>query len=265
MSIAGTTFGEPAVTSDQRTIPFDYLFEFELLGERDRVVDRTVSVSIEAPFTAAGIGYGLVPVQPLTFGPDLESDFGGVIIFSTRPQPATPRALRDIPLSAVLTSLERALQPPAGQSTEPRRLPGDAAAMLAAGIRLNPDIAALVESGSPDRQFNARQLGQLFVEHRPVPEDFQFLYSVHDDGTGRAFQNEPILNTAGLGIANGDRPFRRFAVPITFAPRTTIRISVIELTDLPCRLHVALHGYRTLGGAGTPTGHALRVRRGRLR
>ena len=36
----------------RRTIPFDYAFRYKLNGERDRVVNDTVTVSIEATFVA---------------------------------------------------------------------------------------------------------------------------------------------------------------------------------------------------------------------
>ena len=69
-----------------------------------------------------------------------------------------------------------------------------------------------------------------------------------------------MLNIAGLGAPDGKRPFRYFAQPITFAPLATIRMEITELTDFRGELHVSLHGYKMLGGAGTP---ADRTRRGR--
>ncbi len=91
----------------------------------------------------------------------------------------------------------------------------------------------------------------------PPPERVQFLYALYDKGTGRSFQSEPLLNIAGLGISDGDRPFRYFATPIVFAPRSTIQLDVIPKTDFRGELYVTLHGYKVLGGAGTPTGHKL--------
>ena len=58
-----------AVPVLRRTIPFDYAFRYDLRGERNLVQNSTVSVSIEAAFTAVSIGYGVVPtVQPIEFG-----------------------------------------------------------------------------------------------------------------------------------------------------------------------------------------------------
>ena len=96
-------------------------------------------------------------------------------------------------------------------------------------------------------------LKDLFQVVGSPPEQIQFLYALFDDGSGREFQSEPILNIAGLGISNGDRPFRYFAQPITFAPRSTIRMEVTEVSDFTGELHVSLHGYKISAGAGTPT------------
>ena len=97
---------------------------------------------------------------------------------------------------------------------------------------------------------------------RRVPAgEVQFLYALRDEGTGREFQSQPILNTAGLGTANGNRPFRYFATPITFAPRSMIRMDVTEKASFKGELHVVLHGYRILGETGTPTAVARTIGR----
>lgn len=78
-----------------------------------------------------------------------------------------------------------------------------------------------------------------------------FKYSIVDSGTGRELQNQPIQNIAGLGKADGDRPFRHFPKPMTFLPRSTIRIEVEELSEGPlyagAELQIVLHGYKMLG------------------
>jgi hypothetical protein len=86
----------------------------------------------------------------------------------------------------------------------------------------------------------------------------QFKYALFDEGSGREFQSEPILNIAGLGSAGGERPFRYFAQPIVFKPRSTIRMEVTEVSDFKGLLQVALHGYKVLGGSDTSTGLAQR-------
>jgi hypothetical protein len=55
----------------RRTIPYDYAFRHDLTGEDGRVLKSTVTVSIEAPFVAVSVGYGVIPeVNTITFGPD---------------------------------------------------------------------------------------------------------------------------------------------------------------------------------------------------
>ena len=58
-----------------------------------------------------------------------------------------------------------------------------------------------------------------------------FKYSIVDSASGRELQNQPIHNIAGLGEAAGNRPFRPFAKPMLFLPRSTIRIEVEEISE----------------------------------
>jgi hypothetical protein len=78
-----------------------------------------------------------------------------------------------------------------------------------------------------------------------------FLYSIIDSGTGRELQNRSIHNIAGLGSADGRRPFRPLATPMLFMPRSTIRIVVEEISVgglyRDARLFIVLHGYKILG------------------
>ena len=93
-------------------------------------------------------------------------------------------------------------------------------AVLKNGFKLNLDVAefALLQGGNV--LLTSSILNNLFQVVGAPPENIQFLYAIFDEGSGREFQNEPILNIAGLGISNGDRPFRYFAQPITFAPQS---------------------------------------------
>jgi hypothetical protein len=91
----------------------------------------------------------------------------------------------------------------------------------------------------------------------PVPDNnrtIDFKYSIVDSGSGRELQNRPIHNIAGLGEPNGERPFRVFAKPMVFMPRSTVRIEVEEVTGsdtVPtiagAELFIVLHGYKMLG------------------
>jgi hypothetical protein len=79
----------------------------------------------------------------------------------------------------------------------------------------------------------------------------EFKYTVVDSGSGRELQNRPIHNIAGLGESTGDRPFRPLAKPMMFAPRSTIRIEVEEISEGTlyegAQLFIVLHGYKILG------------------
>jgi hypothetical protein len=78
-----------------------------------------------------------------------------------------------------------------------------------------------------------------------------FLYTIVDSATGRELQNKSVHNIAGFGAADGDRPFRPFARPVPFVPRSTIRIEIEELSAGPFfkdgTLYIVLHGYKRLG------------------
>ncbi len=240
-----------------RTIPFDYAFRYTLTGVRDNVINQTVTVSIEATFVAVSIGYGVISkFEPVKFGiPPLPPVPPILLIRRAGP----PKDLGSIPLGELLDDLGRV-------STEDptvfrERIGPRAAAALRAGIKLNPDFIQRVLLLGKNQPVEAKILEELFQVVAPPPEEIQFLYALFDEGTGREFQSEPILNIAGLGISNGDRPFRYFAKPITFAPRSTIRLQVTEISEFQGDLHVSLQGYKMLGEPGTPTGRVQTGRR----
>ena len=127
-----------------------------------------------------------------------------------------------------------------------------AEAVFKNGLKLNPSVAevALHKAAGP---LKPDVLDRLFQVVGSPSELIQFKYAIFDEGSGREFQSEPILNIAGLGSAKGERPFRYFAEPIVFRPRSTIRMEVTEVSDFKGELHVALQGYKVLGDSGTPT------------
>jgi hypothetical protein len=98
-----------------------------------------------------------------------------------------------------------------------------------------------------------RVLTRLFRLVGNVEGDVQFLYALSDEGVGRAFQSEPVLNIAGLGSPNGERPFRHFSPAIHFEPRSAIGLEITPVSGHVGRLFVTLQGYKILGGEGTPT------------
>jgi hypothetical protein len=232
------------VAAERRAIPFDYAFRYELEGRPGRVVNSVVTVSIEATFTAVSIGYGAIPkVEPIIFGPSAPP--AGPILL-TGPQPG----FAPVTLGQILEGLETALA-----STVLKGETGPEA-VFKNGFKLNPQIAelALQSRGEISDDLRAR----LFQVVGTPAELIQFKYALFDEGSGREFQSEPILNIAGLGSAAGERPFRHFAQPITFRPRSTIRMEVTEVSDFAGELHVSLQGYKVLGDPNAPTGTAQR-------
>lgn len=243
-----------STVAEKRAIPFDHAFRYQLEGRPGRVQNSLVSVSIEATFTAVSIGYGVVPkVQPIIFGPEPlpPSDEG-----SNAPGSQT---LLSISLSQIFVGLRNQLS---ATSTTLRGETGEEA-VFRNGLKLNPSVAEFAlqttqGSDEGDGLLSPDVLGQLFQVVGSPSELIQFKYAIFDEGSGREFQSEPILNIAGLGSADGDRPFRYFAQPITFRPRSTIRMEITEISDFVGELQVALHGYKVLGGSGTPTSAAQR-------
>jgi hypothetical protein len=119
----------------------------------------------------------------------------------------------------------------------------------AAGNRLQ-DVVNI----SVDGAFVAATIGYSFIPDRDrvsgpiVDRNVDFKYSIIDSGSGRELQNRPIHNIAGLGEPGGSRPFRAFAKPMLFMPRSTIRFEIEEVTDdTPGELFIVLHGYKMLG------------------
>lgn len=88
-----------------------------------------------------------------------------------------------------------------------------------------------------------------FVPCGSDPGELSFLYSIIDNGTGRALQSEPIHNIAGLGIADGDRPFRTFPKPFVLNPRSVLLFQVQALSGGPGTLYFVLQGYKVVGGS----------------
>ena len=198
-------------------IPFDYVMTFPLTGRAGNRVASEIAINVEGGFIADTIGYGLVP--PARGVPLLEAvrRFGG-------PLSADPIDLRLIPLAAF----------PAG--------------VLAEGIRVRRPLVQLAfQGGGSLATIPAAFLDDLF-ERLNRPEDVRFLYSFNDTGLGRDLQNRPIHNIAGLGIANGDRPFKRMAPPLTFFPRSTLRAEIEERFGRGT-LFLTFQGYKLLGAS----------------
>jgi hypothetical protein len=251
MSAQVNGFGESvaAPNAARRTIPFDFLFRFdgpnELKGEPGLVHNSTVDISIEAAFTAVSIGYGVVPkVTPITFGV-VSAATARISILATT-------------LGQLVVSLSEKLDE--AEFVNTGKIGPRTATVLKDGLRFNPEFAErifLTGGIESDKQIAA----EAFQAVGASPERVAFKYALFDQGTGREFQSEPILNIAGLGSSDGKRPFRYLARPIEFAPRSTIRLQITEVSEFEGELHVALHGYKTLGTPGTPTAPGCARRR----
>ena len=122
----------PRGDTASRTVPFDYSFRFALDGIPRSVLRTTLTISVEASFTAVSIGYGVVPeVSPVIFGPR-----PAPVIFLA---PAAGSRIRDITLGDLFESPEAALS---STPDVPKGMPPLEAA-LRNGIKLNADFAAL--------------------------------------------------------------------------------------------------------------------------
>jgi hypothetical protein len=229
-------FSAPRPVETRKVIPFDYSFEFLLRGRPLDTHRAKVDVSSEGPFTAVSIGYGTVLSNPVvTFGPSNVDFIDG----------DQPGSLAQVTAGHLLTALNRVVG-------------AQGADVIRSGFRINPDLAGRALLNSGNALLDNASMENLFQVFVPPADQVQFLYALFDDGSGRAFQSDPVLNIAGLGDAGGERPFRHFATPITFAPMATIRMEITEVSTQPARLFVSLHGYKVLGGPGTPTGRAIR-------
>ena len=122
------------------------------------------------------------------------------------------------------------------------------------GIRIRPEYVrfafnssgTLNPSVSPDIDVQ----NDLFVRLNR-PQNVSFLYTILDSGTGRELQNQPIHNVAGLGIANGKRPFKQLARPMVFLPRSTVRVSVTEDFGRG-ELYIVFQGFKILSAGLRP-------------
>jgi hypothetical protein len=128
---------------------------------------------------------------------------------------------------------------------------------------LKKTIAPIAETGKQgtvmtEAQAQSNLIGDIFMDPRMLVRcllvrlcGIHFKYSIVDSGIGRELQNQPIHNIAGLGEPTGDRPFRPFAKPMLFMPRSTIRIEIEEISAGPiyegAELFMVLHGYKILG------------------
>jgi hypothetical protein len=207
-------------SSPTSIIPYDYAATFRLRGIPGNIVEDVINVSVEGVFVAVAIGYGFEEerARPIEILP---------------PPPDTP----DIPDTLGEITLDR--------------IPIEA---LITGFRLDPRLGPTI---FPDEELTPGFRKKLFQRVKPA-EEISFLFSIVDSATGRELQDEPTHNLASLGKSNGERPFRLLAQPIVFQPRSTIRLQVIEQSEIQVTedvpgptLFIVLYGYKILA-AGCP-------------
>lgn len=216
------TIGRP----DERVVPFDYVATLPLLGAPGLAHERELSLSTEGGFVVTSLGYGLQ-------------------VESTRVEPVLP-------------------EPPAGQETPATvdlaalRVRDIAPGAWIDGIRIRPDMVrfALGPAGRLNPRL-PRALANDVFERLNRPGDVSFRYALVDGGRGRELQNEPLHNIAGLGAADGRRPFRRLGRALVLPPRSTLRLAVQEHFGRGT-LYFVFQGYKILE---TAAARAQRVRR----
>jgi hypothetical protein len=201
----------PSDATGGRVIPFDYVATFPLTGLPGNQIETEVPINVEGGFVATSIGYGLA-VQGLDV---------------TVANPTGERNLQRLTLSQFSTG---ALQD---------------------GIRVRPSCTQVAFIDGALATNAPLDLIDRIFERLNRPEDVSFRYSIFDSGTGRELQNQPINNIAGLGIANGERPFKKLPRPMIFLPRSTIRVTVEERFGRG-NLFMVFQGYKRLGGSTTP-------------
>jgi hypothetical protein len=177
-------------------------------------VEEEVSINAEGGFVATALGYGLVvnsPSVPLDVS-SLIRTLNGQNVFG-------------------LSQVQLASFPPSA---------------LSDGVRIRPEFLrlAFTNNGTLATDLPPELAGKIF-ERLNRTDDVSFRYTLFDTGRGRELQNQRIHNIAGLGIANGHRPFKTFARPMVFLPRSTIRITVEEHFGRGT-LFLVFQGYKVL-------------------
>ena len=217
-----------------RVIPFDYVTTFRLTGRPGQVLEDEVNVNAEGGFVATDVGYGLEVEDP------------GVAILWDNADDITIPALKTAVLAMRAQLGDRSATVDLGLL--PLRL--FATSALQEGIRIKPDFLriAFAAGGTLNAVLPVSLLDQVF-ERLNVPDAVSFRYAIFDSGRGIELQNQPIHNLAGLGAADGARPFKKLARPMVCVPRSTIRVRVEEHAGRGT-LFIVFQGFKRLEGAG---------------
>lgn len=262
---------DPAV-SDENVVPYDYGATFEIAGTPGSIRQDVINISPDAVFVAVAIGYGF------------EEDRARALSMRVQNRVTDPgrahRRTAPLPGNLVLPA-GAALPAGATFGTPALMRPGDLtlgeipAAALISGFRVNPRLESLVFAGvgagngadngsvvATDRQLAEEEVSVELMEEEGdgrratlfqqlrAPTEISFLFSMLDSSSGREFQDEPTHNLASLGTSRGERPFRWLAQPLTFLPRSTLRLQIIERSEgIRGTLFIVVYGYKVLGSA----------------
>lgn len=199
-----------------KIVPFDYVSTLQLEGKPGRLAEDEVPINIDGGYLATSIGYSL--------------DVGDTAVeFDHQTPPGMGQG------------------PDPGESVDLGKfaLKNFPHEILFEGIRIHPLRVRFAYGCDGNLARVPREmLGRLFQSANRA-EEVRFRFTITDSATGRELQNQPNYNVAGLGIANGDRPFKVLHRPMTFLPRSTIRIQVEEIFGKG-RLFIVFQGYKIL-------------------
>jgi hypothetical protein len=208
-------------------MPFEHDAVFRITGRPGNIVQDVITVSPEGVFVATAIGYG--------FDEERGRPQRLAITNTGDPLPAGDITLGEIPAIALID-----------------------------GVRVNPAASPVVFGAAPGgalpreleltpQPLPKTWLSDNLLERVKDPEEISFFFSMLDSATGRELSDEPAHNIASLGRSDGERPFRPLSRPVTFAPRSTLRVQIIENSDSVIgTLHVVFFGYMLLGLTACP-------------
>jgi hypothetical protein len=202
-------------------VPFDYVSTLDLTGQPGNIVEDEVPINVDGGYVATAITYSL-DAGDTTIEIDRDDepiDLGMIQLTEMRPVQALLDGIRIDPLRTRFA--------------------------FTAGGQLNPTLSRFSRPDLPRPDLLRSDLLRKIFQSVNRPEEVRFLYTINDTGTGRELQNQRVSNVASLGIANGERPFKVFHKPMTFLPRSTIRVQVEEVFGRG-RLFLVFHGYKML-------------------
>jgi hypothetical protein len=193
-----------------RIAPFDYVSTLDLTGKPGNVVEDEVPINVDGGYVTTAVGYSL-----------------DVSDTSVEIEPLQGELPEEVSLSDIRLTEIKPVQ------------------ALLDGIRLHPLRLRFAFTSTGQLSVVPREMVGRMFQRMNQPEAVRFLYTITDSGTGRNLQNQPVHNVAGLGIANGDRPFRVLHKPMMFLPRSTIQVQVEERFGQG-RLFIVFQGYKIL-------------------